>query len=421
MSIHPEKLVRITGAGQSKVGRPSPRPALALTNDACRAAIASAGLVAADIDGLCTYPGLIANGDGMSPVGSTEAMIALGLQLTWVGASTEGHAHMGAIVQAVMAIASGLCKHVLVFRTVAQASARIEVPHASILGGGRSVATRSWGGMAWQVPYNALSATPLYGLYANAYFHKYGVRSEQLGAIAVNSRQMAARNPNAIYRKPITIDDYMASRMISDPLRLYDCDTHIDGCTAVVLSHKDFAGGEGKPIRIEAMGVSISGFGAGLHDGDFTSMPATRAGEMMWSRTDLAPQNLDFAQIYDGFSILTLFWLEALGICKPGEAAAFVEGGTRIGLDGELPLNTGGGQLSAGRFHGYGHTYEACVQLWGQGGERQVAGMVVFFLRRKINLRSIDISRSARGDICPARRAEDPGVARNQLALPHQR
>ncbi|MET0137760.1 MAG: thiolase family protein, partial [Sphingobium sp.] len=153
MSVHPEKQVRITGAGQSEVGRPSPRPALALTQDACRAAIASAGLTPADIDGLCTYPGLIANGDGMSPVGSTEAMIALGLQPTWVGASTEGHAHMGAIVQAVMAIASGLCKHVLVFRTVAQAQARAEVSHAGIIGGGRSVASRSWGGMAWQLPY----------------------------------------------------------------------------------------------------------------------------------------------------------------------------------------------------------------------------------------------------------------------------
>ena len=93
---------------------------------------------------------------------------------------------------------------------------------------------------------------------------------------------------------------------------------------------------------------------------------------MLWSRTDLKPKDVDVAQIYDGFSILTLMWLEAVGMCAPGEAASFVEGGTRIGLDGELPLNTSGGQLSAGRLHGFGHTYEACVQLWGQGGDRQV-------------------------------------------------
>jgi acetyl-CoA acetyltransferase len=126
------------------------------------------------------------------------------------------------------------------------------------------------------------------------------------------------------------------------------------------------------PIEIEAMGMSLGGLGFGLHTGDFTALPADKAGAMLWSRTDLGPADVDVAQIYDGFSILTLLWLEALQLCGRGEAAAFVEGGARIGLDGELPLNTSGGQLSAGRFHGYGHTYEACLQLWGRGGERQV-------------------------------------------------
>jgi acetyl-CoA acetyltransferase len=118
--------------------------------------------------------------------------------------------------------------------------------------------------------------------------------------------------------------------------------------------------------------MSIGGAGVGLHTGDFTTLPAVVAGSMLWSRTQLKPKDVDVAQIYDGFSILTLLWLEALQLCSPGEAAAFVEGGRRIGLDGELPLNTSGGQLSAGRFHGYGHTHEACMQLWGLAGERQV-------------------------------------------------
>ena len=93
---------------------------------------------------------------------------------------------------------------------------------------------------------------------------------------------------------------------------------------------------------------------------------------MLWSRTDLKPSDVDTAQIYDGFSIHVLMWLESLGFCGRGEAAAFVEGGRRIGLDGELPMNTSGGQLSAGRFHGFGHIHEACQQLWGRAGERQV-------------------------------------------------
>jgi acetyl-CoA acetyltransferase len=95
---------------------------------------------------------------------------------------------------------------------------------------------------------------------------------------------------------------------------------------------------------------------------------------MLWRRTQLRPADVDVAELYDGFSFLTLAWLEALGFCGKGESGPFVEGGARIALDGELPLNTQGGQLSGGRLHGYGFLHEACVQLWGEGGERQVPG-----------------------------------------------
>lgn len=367
---YPEKMVRITGIGQSAVGRPSDRTAMQLTTDACLAAIADAGLTPDDIDGITTYPGKSSEGGGIAPVGTTEAMIALGLDPTWVGSSTEGHAHMGAVVQAVLAIAAGLCRHVLVYRTVAQATARLATRSATLLSASRS---RVEGNNAWTVPFNAHSPINLWALYAQAYFARYGATVEQLGAIAVHGRSMAALNPNAIYRDPITLDDYLASRLISSPLRLFDCDTHIDGSTALVFSHKDAARDlRNPPLAIEAMGMSVGGQGMGIHRGDFTSLPADRAGEMLWSRTDLKPKDVDVAQIYDGFSILTLLWLESVKLCGRGEAAKFVEGGRRIALDGELPLNTSGGQLSAGRFHGYGHTHEACVQLWGRGGARQV-------------------------------------------------
>ena len=371
-SVYPEKSVCITGIGQSQVGRPSQHSALRLTVDACLEAIADAGLMATDIDGLTTYPGPAGDAGGISPVGATETLFALGLDPTWVGASTEGHAHMGAIISAIQAIACGLCRHVLVFRTVAQATARV-VARDSTLMGGASGGERVHGGNAWTVPFNALSPVNTYALYAQAYFHKYGATPRQLGAIAVNGRRMARLNPNAIYRAPLTIEEYLESRMISSPLRLYDCDTHIDGSTAIVFSHRDVAKDLARsPIDIEAMGMSLGGLGIGLHRGDFTALPADRAGEMLWSRTDLKPADIDVAQIYDGFSILTLLWMESLRLCGRGEAAAFVEGGSRIGLDGELPMNTSGGQLSAGRFHGYGHTHEACLQLWGRAGERQV-------------------------------------------------
>ena len=361
----------ITGAAQSEVGRPSTRTALQLTADAMLAAIADAGLKPSDIDGVATYPGKFAEGGGIGPVSTAEAAEVCGFVPKWVLSSGEGHSHLSPIFHAAMAIAAGLARHVVVFRTVAQATARLASRQSTLMTGGRG--SRVDGNNAWTVPFDALSPINLFGLYAQAYFDKYGATSEQLGWIAVNGRRNAQHNPNAIYRKPLSIADYLASRVISSPLRLYDCDSHIDGSTAIVLSHVDAAKDmPNPPLHIEAMGMSAGGLWVGRVSGDFTSMEADRAGDMLWQRTDLTPRDVDCAQIYDGFSIHTLMWMEALKLVGRGEAAAFVDGGTRIAIDGELPLNTGGGQLSAGRFHGYGHTFEACVQLWGRGGGRQV-------------------------------------------------
>jgi acetyl-CoA acetyltransferase len=103
-------------------------------------------------------------------------------------------------------------------------------------------------------------------------------------------------------------------------------------------------------------------------------MAARDAGAMLWERTDLRPADVDLANLYDGFSFITMSWLEALGFCGKGESGPFIEGGKRIARDGEIPINTGGGQLSGGRLHGYGLLHESCLQLWGEGGERQVPG-----------------------------------------------
>lgn len=366
-----EEYACITGAAQSEVGRPSSRSALQLTADACLAAIADAGLEVNQIDGIATYPGKSSEGGGIAPVGTAEAAAVLGIQPGWVLSSGEGFSHLSPLFHAIMAIASGLARHVIVYRTVAQATARMASRQATLMAGDGK--RRVDGNNAWTVPFNALSPINTFALYAQAYFDKYGATAEQLGALAVNGRRNAALNPNAVYRKPLSLEDYLASRVISSPLRLYDCDSHIDGSTAIVLSHRDAAKDlRNPPLHIEAIGMSMGGLWTGQFRGDFTAIEADRAGRQLWSRTDLKPRDLDCAQIYDGFSIHIWLWMEALGLVGPGEAAAFCEGGSRIALDGELPLNTGGGQLSAGRFHGYGHTHEACVQLWGRGGERQV-------------------------------------------------
>ena len=105
---------------------------------------------------------------------------------------------------------------------------------------------------------------------------------------------------------------------------------------------------------------------------DATAFGEEFNGQKRWERTDLKPSDVDVAECYDGFSFIALAWLEALGFCKPGEGGPFIEGGERIALGGEIPLNTNGGQLSAGRLHGFGFLHEACIQLWNEGEDRQV-------------------------------------------------
>jgi acetyl-CoA acetyltransferase len=162
--------------------------------------------------------------------------------------------------------------------------------------------------------------------------------------------------------------------MISTPLCLYDCDVPVDGSTALIVSRRELADDLRRPpVNVEAVGTALSGRPSWDQFDDLTSMAARDAASMMWSRTDLGPADVDVAELYDGFSFLALVWLEALGFCPKGEGGPFVEGGTRIALEGPLPLNTQGGQLSGGRLHGFGFLHEACVQLWGEGGGRQVA------------------------------------------------
>jgi acetyl-CoA acetyltransferase len=224
-------------------------------------------------------------------------------------------------------------------------------------------------------PFGAVSAANWAALLATRHFHEYGTTREQVAGLAMTQRANAGLNPKAVLRDPMTLQDYLDARMISEPLCLFDCDIPVDGSTAFIISAADAASGlRGAPVEIDAVGSAIHGRPYWDQYQDLTSMAAHDAGESLWRSTDLRPTDVDVAQLYDGFSILTLIWLEALGLCGRGEAGPFVAGGTNIGRQGPLPLNTGGGQLSAGRLHGFGHLHEACLQLRGEAGARQVAG-----------------------------------------------
>jgi acetyl-CoA acetyltransferase len=157
-------------------------------------------------------------------------------------------------------------------------------------------------------------------------------------------------------------------------LCLFDCDVPVDGSTALVVSHRSAAADlRHTPVRIEAVGTASRRRPSWDQMRDLSAPTIFDACAHMWSRTDLKPADVDIAEVYDGFTILALLALEALGFCERGESGPFVEGGGRIALDGELPIGTDGGQLSAGRLHGYGYIHEACLQLRGAAGPRQVA------------------------------------------------
>jgi acetyl-CoA acetyltransferase/uncharacterized OB-fold protein len=362
-----EEKSAITGIGASRLGRRLMVPPLSLTIEACEAAVADAGLTFDDIDGLSTYPGLDIAGMGEGGVTALEG--ALGLRPTWINGGMDTFGPAGSVIAAMMAIANGMARHVLCFRTLWEATFQqmLKEGRMSPPGGSRT--------SSWQLPFGATSAAHTLALNAQRHFHRYGTTRETLGWIALNQRANAALNPTAIYRDPMTMDDYLDARMITTPFGLYDCDVPCDGAIAVIVSAVDVAPDlPKKPVLFEAVGTQI------IERTDWDQTTMTHEPQVLgqsahlWTRTSLRPKDVDVAQLYDGFTFNCLSWLEALGFCGIGEAKDFLDGGKAIARDGEIPLNTHGGQLSHGRTHGMGLMHEAVVQLRGEAGERQVSG-----------------------------------------------
>jgi len=362
-----EHRVVLSGIGRSKLGRRLMVDPLSLTIDACVQAIEDAGLSFDDIDGLSTYPGDA--GMGMSEGGVSAVEEALRLHPTWINGGGDIPGPGGAVIAAMLAVASGLCRHVLCFRTVWESTfAALRLQRG---GGARATGAM----MQWRMPFGAMSAANWIGMNANQYLHRYGATRELLGHIAINDRANAGRNPNAIYRDPMTMDDYMSARPITTPFGLYDCDVPCDGSMAVIVSDASVARDLPKPaVRVEAVGTQI--LERVSWDQDTLTHEPQVLGQSahLWTRTSLKPRDVDLALVYDGFSFNAVSWLEGLGFCGIGEAKDWIDGGRRIAHGGELPVNPHGGQLSEGRTHGFGFLYEAVAQLRHEAGERQVEG-----------------------------------------------
>jgi acetyl-CoA acetyltransferase len=354
----------ITGLGMSEVGVRLARSPLGLTVDAVKEAIADAGLTLDQIDGVATYPGKMQIFLGFSPIGADELIEALGLKTRWHIGAAEMTAQLGAIVEAANA---GLARHVICVRTVYEAAAMARPEEFPPLERREGVT----GNSQWVSPFGAFSAANWTAQFATRHMKRYGLTRDQLAQVAINDHANAAINPRAIVKKPLSIDDYMAARMISTPFCLYDCDRFTDASTVVIVSAGDALGEvRTTPVRIAASAGSLE-----RNSWDQTEWAsAYPPGRDLWRNTDYRPKDVDTVQLYDGFAFQPITWLEGLGFCQVGEGGAFLEGGVRIARDGALPMNTGGGQLGWGRLHGFGFAYEAVVQLRGEGGARQIPG-----------------------------------------------
>ena len=332
------------------------------------AAVEDAGLTLADIDGLTTYPGASQAGPGFSGASLRDIHDALGVKPNWVAGGVESPGQLGAVVDAMLAVAGGVANHVLCWRSIWEGTAQ---------GAGRRQGYGARGGrptgmMGWQLPFGATAAN-LAGIQIRARMLRYGLTREQLASIAIVQRANAGLNPSAIYTDPLDLQTYLGARMVSDPLCMYDCDIACDGATAFVISRAEHSS------ALDHAAITVEALDCAHHDrftwegGEDITRISSRW-STIWDRTDFTVADVDYASLYDGFSVFVLCWLEDFGFCKVGESGEFVADPARISLAGELPINSAGGQLSGGRLHGFGHLHEACLQLRGEATARQVDG-----------------------------------------------
>ena len=347
--------VAIVGVGYSTVGRDTGLSLKQLIAQGAAAAMADGGVEQADIDGVAMH--------AFPPhfVPAYECGALLGLpSLKWTSGSIEGPAFLSAGIHAAAAVASGTADVVLALRPMLRLGATGPTPGA-----------RAAGGRQFLEPFGAGRPAQWAGMIKQRMMSEFGWGEEAFGRQMVAQREFAAMNPDALLRDRITLDDYMNTRYVAKPLRLLDCDYPVDSCGAVIFTTEERARDfKQKPVFVESWSFGTSGESDFELAEDMTRTSSFAAAAAMWARTSLTPQDVQVAGLYDGFSPITLNWMEALGLCGRGEASDFVaEGNTSLG--GRVPVNCDGGATNVGRVHGVNHVAEVVRQLRGTSGDRQ--------------------------------------------------
>ncbi len=327
--------------------------------ESAREALADCGLSLSDVDGL------FAAGMSMGPMGVVSLAEYLNLKPRYLdGTNIGGSSFVAHVNHAAAAIHAGLCEVALILYGSTAASNAMAIG-TGMAGGGRDPVA------SFASPYG-VTTVGSYALVAQRHMHLYGTQSEQLAEIAVAMRRHASLNPDAKMRNPITVDDVMESRIISDPLHLLDCCIISDGGGAVVVTSLERARDLAKPpVVLLGCGEAVCHQEIGAPD--LLTIAAKQSGESAFGMAGISHDDIDLCAIYDSFTITVLATLENLGFCKPGEGGAFVEGG-RIALGGALPVNPDGGGLSSNHpgMRGIFLVIEATRQLRDECDERQV-------------------------------------------------
>ena len=346
----------IAGIGQTEFSKDSGRSELQLACEAVNAALEDAGVEPSAVDGLVTFT--------MDTSEELEVARNLGIRELSMFAQIPygGGAGSGTVMQAAMAVATGVCETVVCYRAFNERSGN-RFGNIS----GRITTLPPW--LSWYAPYGLMTPAAWVALHARRYMQTYGVTNEDFGRIAIVDRKHAATNPGAwFYNKPITLADHQASRWIIEPvLRLLDCCQESDGGVALVITSTERARDLRQPpavITAAAQGATFDGeMMTSYYRDDLTGLQEMGVvGRRLWAMSGLAPADMATAFLYDHFTPFVFMQLEELGFCERGQAKdwATVE---RLSLGGELPINTSGGLLGEAYIHGMNGITEVVRQI----------------------------------------------------------
>ncbi len=350
----------VSGVGQTAYRGNRGRSAIEMTFESILAACKDAGIASSEIDGIICYP---------NSASAEEIVVDLGLKRLGYTSTIHlgGAAAVASLLHAQLAIRAGLARHIVISRArTNQSGQRVNLAPSQAPG--------QHFRRQLEEPYGINTPGQRYAMLCRRYMHEYGLTREQLGIVALTARRHANLNPQAqMHEKPLTMEMYLAGRVIADPYLLFDCCLETDGSCSIIVSAADAVRDERRKATVRSVAVGHPSSPDDMTNRrDFLNIGLADAAPLAWNLAGMGPEDMDAAMIYDCFTFEMIHQLEAAGFAPHGEGGRFVEV-EGVGLDGKLPVNTHGGLLSEGHMLGLNHVIEAVHQIRGEGGARQLA------------------------------------------------